>query len=245
MRNRYLGEILAMLLVGSSAFMLMRLDSHGILSCLPLLVGLWAVSRGATWAAFAVLAGACGLLAMTIAGQAPWPLAIGAGSAVVPTLIVLPSLWRFDRLATQILTGTALVLGIAGALLFYAGVQEPAQARCTRAHESPALPSASAPVTTTWSKPTAAPAIEEAPCVAADLVGIYELSEPGGSLRLDADRGFLRDLDDGATTRGTFDIDKRQVVLTSSEGQIERMACSTEGSGHFTLQGLTVWEVAR
>jgi hypothetical protein len=244
MRTKYVGEILAMLLIGGSAFGFIHLDSQGILSCLPLLLGLYAIHRGATWAAFAVLSGSAGLVAMSTVGRAPNVLLIASLSAVVPTLLVLPRLWRFDRVATPVLTIVALALGIGGALLSYPApppCQEPPRPepleRVVLVDSTAFEPAVNKP-------PVALELPLPVPCEAADLVGIYQDQE-GKKLRLSTGMGFVHFRRNASPTRGTFSIDEHEVVFTTRRGKTTRIGCSPDEDGRFTLDSHTVQEISR
>ncbi len=88
------------------------------LACLPLLAILFALRRGHSWGAFALLGGATCLAAMGITQLLPWPAALASGGALLTCGVVVPHLWRFDKAATAIVMALTMVLGVtAGALV--------------------------------------------------------------------------------------------------------------------------------
>ncbi len=161
------------------------------LACLPLLASLFALRRGHSWGAFALLGGATCLAAMGVTEVLPWPAALASGGALLTCGVVVPHLWRFDKAATSIVMAITLVLGTAAGTLV-----EKARSGVSASCDAGAEVSAVEPVL----EPVFHGDVE-----LADLVGVYRLQTDGAGgavLTLNAIGGAS--LEDGKTLDGRF-----------------------------------------
>lgn len=141
------------------------------LACLPLLASLFALRRGHSWGAFALLGGATCLAAMGITQLLPWPAALASGGALLTCGVVVPHLWRFDKAATAIVMALTMGLGVtAGALV--ENVRPDATTACQSKTQEPS----------TFGRQGE----DASDLQMADLVGVYVLQSEDASLTLNA-----------------------------------------------------------
>ena len=98
-----------------SAASLLLWDQQAALWCVPLLLMAWALRRGKVWAAFGLLGHGTALLVLCWAGLIGWQASVAAGLALACFGLLLPLLWRADRLATVVAAVAVLGLGTGGA----------------------------------------------------------------------------------------------------------------------------------
>ena len=174
------------------------------LACLPLLASLFALRRGHSWGAFALLGGATCLATMGITEILPWPAALASGGAFLSCGVVVPHLWRFDKVATSIVIAITIVFGTAaGALVEKARPR--ATVSCDVGAEVPAL------------QPSLHPALH-GDLELADLVGVYRLQTNSSTAVLILNAIGGASLEDGKTENGKT-LDGR--FISGKEGRIE------------------------
>lgn len=165
------------------------------LACLPLLVSLFAVRRGHSWGAFALLGGATCLATMAITEVLAWPSALASAGALLTCGVVMPHLWRFDKAATAIVMTITMALGtIAGVF-----VEKVQSSPCSASIEVPIRAPIEAPTK------TSIPSLEPSPDLA-ELVGVYRSSRADGEkvLILNTVGGASLELEDGEMLKGSF-----------------------------------------